>query len=305
MGWLLQPFPRQAELAERFRQRVHQGRLILVGTHDPLAGLLARKAGFDALYLSGAAFSASMGLPDVGVLTLEEVVARARALVRATGLPVLVDADTGFGELFNVVRLGRELVEAGVAAVQLEDQEMPKRCGHLSGKRLVPPAVMVQKVRALKQCFPSLVLVARTDARESEGVDGVIARARLYVEAGADIIFPEALQSWEEFHQVRQALPVPLLANLTEFGKTPPLSADDLFALGYEIVLFPVSALRVAAKAMEEFYAHLRQRGSTGEYLGRMQTRAELYELIGYAAYEEFDRLLARSSGKQLEGRSE
>ncbi|GBD07351.1 2,3-dimethylmalate lyase [bacterium HR21] len=305
MGWLLQSFPTQAELAERFRQRVHQGRLILVGAHDPLAGLLARKAGFDALYLSGAAFSASMGLPDVGVLTLEEVVARARALVRATGLPVLVDADTGFGELFNVVRLGRELVEAGVAAVQLEDQEMPKRCGHLSGKRLVPPAVMVQKVRALKQCFPSLVLVARTDARESEGVDGVIARARLYVEAGADIIFPEALQSREEFQQVRHALPVPLLANLTEFGKTPPLSADDLFTLGYEIVLFPVSALRVAAKAMEEFYAHLRQQGSTREYLGRMQTRAELYELIGYAAYEEFDHLLARSSGEQLVGHSE
>lgn len=296
MGWLLQSFSTQAELADRFRQCVQRGRLILVGAHDPLAGLLARKVGFEALYLSGAAFSASMGLPDVGVLTFEELVGRARALVRATGLPVLVDADTGFGEVFNVVRLGRELVEAGVAAVQIEDQEMPKRCGHLSGKRLVPPAVMVQKIRALKQLFPTLLLVARTDARESEGVDGVIARARLYVGAGADVIFPEALQSLEEFRRVREALSVPLLANLTEFGKTPPLSAAELFEIGYEIALFPVSALRVAAKAMEEFYAFLHQHGSAREYLGRMQTRAELYELIGYAAYEEFDRLLANSA---------
>ncbi len=301
MAWLLEPPPVQLELAERLRRLVQGGRLVLPGAHDPLAGLIARAAGFEALYLSGAAFSASMGLPDIGLIGLEELVARARALVRVTRLPLLVDADTGFGEMFTTVRLGRELVDAGVAAVQLEDQEMPKRCGHLSGKRLVPPEVLVQKIRALKQLFPTLLIVARTDAREHEGVEGVIARARMYVEAGADIVFPEALESREEFQAVRAALPVPLLANLTEFGKTPPLRAEEVFALGYEIALFPVSALRVAAKAMEEFYAHLRRTGSAQEYVPRMQTRAQLYTVISYADYDTFDRALASGAAQNAE----
>ncbi|MCS7161958.1 MAG: methylisocitrate lyase [Bacteroidia bacterium] len=288
-AWLLHSLPSQEELVQRFRTRVAQGRLILPGAHDPLAGLLARQAGFEALYLSGAAFSASMGLPDLGLLTLEEVTERARALVRATGLPLVVDGDTGFGEALNVVRLGRQLVEAGVAAVQLEDQEMPKRCGHLAGKRLVPAQVMVEKIRALKRTVPSLVVIARTDAHALEGLRGVLERARQYVEAGADILFPEALTTLEEFAEVRQEVKVPLLANLTEFGKTPSLTAEQLFALGYEIALFPVSALRVAAKAMAQFYRHLRATGSAQAYLPHMQTRAELYELIGYAAYETFD----------------
>lgn len=292
MAWLLGGVVRQEELSERLRQRLRQGRLIIPGAHDPLAGLLARKAGFEVLYLSGAAFSASMGMPDLGLLTLEEVVGRAQALVRVTGLPVIVDADTGFGEVLNVVRLGRLLVEAGVAGVQIEDQEMPKRCGHLAGKRVVPPEVLAQKIAALKRLFPSLVVVARTDAHASEGIEGVLQRARLYQEAGADVLFPEALQSLEEFRLVRSQTTLPLLANLTEFGKTPPLSAEELFALGYESVLFPVSALRVAAKAMEHFYVHLARTGSSREYLPQMQTRAELYELIDYAAYEAFDRQL-------------
>ncbi|MCS6965814.1 MAG: methylisocitrate lyase [Candidatus Kapabacteria bacterium] len=295
MAWLLTEVLPQVQLAERFRQRVQQGRLLIPGAHDPLAGLLARAAGFEALYLSGAALSASMGMPDLGLLTLDEIVGRAQALVRATGLPLLVDADTGFGEVLNVVRLGRHLVEAGVVAVQLEDQEMPKRCGHLSGKRLVPPEVMARKVRALKHLFPTLVIVARTDAHAIEGMEGVLRRAQIYVDAGADIIFPEALQSLEEFRMVRKALPVPLLANLTEFGKTPSLGAEDVFAIGYEIALFPVSSLRVAAKAMQEFYSHLYQHGSSREYLSRMQTRAELYGLIEYSVYEDFDNRLAKA----------
>ncbi len=294
MAWLLEPFAEQAQLAERFRAAMHAGRLIIPGAHDPLAGLLAKRAGFSALYLSGAAFSASLGLPDVGLLTAEEVVRRAAAIVAATQLPLLVDIDTGFGELFNTVRAARELVRAGVAAVQLEDQEMPKRCGHLEGKRLLPAEAMVQKVRALKQLLPQLVLIARTDARAIEGLEGAVERARRYVAAGADAIFPEALHSLEEFRAVRQALPgVPLLANLTEFGKTPPLSAEELFAVGYKMVLFPVSALRVAARAMQEFYEHLQRTGSTQEYLPRMQSRAELYTLIGYADYEQFDRTIS------------
>lgn len=289
MAWLLEPVPSQAELAERFRRCVAQGNLIIPGAHDPLAGLLAKRAGFSVLYLSGAALSASYGLPDLGVLTLEEVVRRAERLVQATGLPVLVDIDTGFGEILNVVRAAQELVGAGVAAVQLEDQEMPKRCGHLAGKRLVSPETMAEKIRAIKRVCPTLCVVARTDARALEGIEGVLARSRLYLEAGADAIFPEALESREEFRQVRQALAAPLLANLTEFGRTPPLTASELFALGYEMVLFPVSALRVAAHAMARFYTHLAQHGSSREYLEQMQTRAELYELIQYNAYEDFD----------------
>ncbi|MFN4218559.1 MAG: methylisocitrate lyase [Candidatus Bipolaricaulia bacterium] len=289
MAWMVEPVPSQAELAERWKKLVAQGRLIIPGAHDPLAGLLAKRAGFSVLYLSGAALSASYGLPDLGVLTLEEVVRRAERIVHGTGLPVLVDIDTGFGEVLNVVRAARELVGAGVAAVQLEDQEMPKRCGHLSGKRLVPPKTLEQKIRAIKRVCPTLSVVARTDARALEGLDGVIARAQRYLHAGADAIFPEALESLEEFRRVRQAIAAPLLANLTEFGKTPPLTASELFALGYEMVLFPVSALRVAARALERFYAHLAQHGSTKEYLEQMQTRSELYELIHYDAYETFD----------------
>lgn len=294
-AWLLGEVPTQATLAERFMERVRKGRLILPGAHDPIAGLLAKHAGFEALYLSGAAFSASMGLPDLGLLTMDEVVSRAQGIVRATGLPLLVDVDTGFGETLNALRLGRHLVEAGIAALQLEDQEMPKKCGHLSGKRLIPAEAMAEKVHALKRFFPSLIVVARTDAQAIEGIDGVIRRARLYVEAGADIIFPEALTTVEEFQRVRAALSVPLLANLTEFGKSPGLSAQEVFEMGYEIALFPVSALRIAAKAMETFYAHLQARGETQSLLPQMQTRKALYELISYDDYEAVARELSAS----------
>jgi len=294
-AWLLREVPAQAVLASQFMERVRRGRLVLPGAHDPIAGLLAKKAGFEALYLSGAAFSASMGLPDLGLLTMDEVVARAQAIVRATALPLLVDVDTGFGETLNVLRLGRHLVEAGVAALQLEDQEMPKKCGHLSGKRLIPPEAMVEKIRALKRFFPTLVIVARTDAQAIEGIEGVIHRARLYIEAGADIVFPEALTTIEEFRQVRAALSVPLLANMTEFGKSPALSAHEVFQMGYEIALFPVSALRIAAKAMENFYAHLQTAGETQSYLPQMQTRKELYELIHYEDYDVIARELSAS----------
>ncbi|MCX8113235.1 MAG: methylisocitrate lyase [Bacteroidia bacterium] len=292
-AWLLRTPPSQEAIAEVFRKRVQTGRLILPGAHDPIAALLAKAAGFEALYLSGAAFSASLALPDLGLLTMDEVVERAQAIVRATDLPLVVDIDTGFGEALNVLRLSRHLVEARVAAIQLEDQEMPKRCGHLAGKRLIPAEQMAEKIRAVRRFAPSLVVIARTDAHAIEGIEGVIRRARLYIEAGAEIIFPEALTALEEFQEVRSALGVPLLANLTEFGKTPPLAAADLFRLGYEIVLFPVSALRIAAKAMLEAYTHLSLHGETQTLLPKMQTRKDLYDLIGYEAYEAVDKELS------------
>ncbi|WP_448576999.1 methylisocitrate lyase [Thermomicrobium sp.] len=297
MSWIRQQPRTQRELAGAFRERVAGGLVVLPGVYDGLSALLARAAGFPALYLSGAALTASRGLPDLGMIGLEEVVERASEIVRATELPLIVDIDTGYGGVLNAARAARELVEARVAGVQIEDQQQPKKCGHLSAKLLAPAEELEQKVRAIKAVAPDLYVIARTDAYEQEGLAGVIARARRYLAAGADAIFPEALPSEEAFRAVAEALPgVTLLANLTEFGRTPAFTAAQVADWGYRIALFPVSALRVAAKAMERLYRTLAAEGTTRGLVGEMQTRAELYELLGYFAYEEFDATLARST---------
>ena len=218
-----------------------------------------------------------------------------RAIVRASGLPVLVDGDTGYGEVLNAIRLVRELEDAGAGAVQLEDQVLPKKCGHLSDRRLVAPEEMARKVAAAVEAARHLRVVARTDALELEGFDRAIARARLYREAGAHAIFPEALRTAEELRAFAAAVPGPLLANMTEFGRTPLLSAAELESLGYKMVIWPVSALRVAARAMENFYRDLASVGTQAAWLDRMQTRRELYDLIGYHDYEALDEAIARS----------
>jgi methylisocitrate lyase len=271
------------------------GILGVPGAHDPLAALLARRAGFRALYLPGAGLTASRALPDLGVLTLGELTDVTRAIVRAVGLPVLVDGDTGYGEMLNVVRLVREPEDAGAAAVQLEDQVLPKKCGHLSDKRLVSPEEMARKVAAAARAARHLRIVARTDAVEQEGLGRAIARARLYRETGAHVIFPEALRTAEELRAFATAVPGPLLANMTEFGRTPLLPAGDLEQLGYKIVIWPVSALRVAARAMEAFSGDLARTGTQASWLDRMQTRRELYQLIGYHDHEALDDAIARS----------
>jgi methylisocitrate lyase len=265
------------------------------GAHTPLAALLARRAGFPALYLSGAAVTASLALPDLGVLALDELVFFTRAICRTVDLPLVVDGDTGYGEALNVMRLVRELEDAGAAAVQLEDQVLPKKCGHLSDKRLVAPDDMARKVAAAVRAARHLRVIARTDALASEGLDAAIARARLYAAAGAHAIFPEALRSVDEIRAFAAAVPVPLLANMTEFGRTPLVTADELAALGYKMVIWPVTALRVAARAMEETYGHLARHGTQQGLLDRMQSREELYDLIGYQAYETLDGAIARS----------
>jgi methylisocitrate lyase len=265
------------------------------GAHDPLAALLAKRAGFDALYLSGAAVTASLALPDLGILTLDELTFFTRAICRAVDLPLLVDGDTGYGEALNVMRLVRELEDAGAAAVQLEDQELPKKCGHLSDKRLVGAEAMARKVAAAARAARSLKIVARTDAVATEGLDSAIARARLYVEAGAHAIFPEALTSAADLGAFAAAVRVPLLANMTEFGKTPLLPADELARLGYKMVIWPATALRVAARAMEECYAALAATGTQTALLERMQSRRELYDVIGYHEYEALDTSIAKS----------
>src|SRR5439155_16389250 len=250
---------------------------------------------FDALYLSGAAMSASMGLPDLGTLTVDEVCFYVRQMARVSGLPILVDGDTGFGEALNVMHMVRSFEEAGAAAVQIEDQLLPKKCGHLSDKKLAEAQDMAAKVAAARKARRHLYIVARTDALEREGLDGAIARAKLYVEAGADAIFPEALNDADAFARFSAEVKVPLLANMTEFGKTPFMTASQFDQLGYKMVIWPVSALRMAAKAHEELYQVLRDKGGAESIVARMQTPSELYSTIGYHDYEDLDSSIVRS----------
>jgi methylisocitrate lyase len=266
------------------------------GAHNGLCALQAKAAGFKALYLSGAAMSASMGLPDLGILTLEDVLFFTRQIVRASGLPLLVDGDTGFGEALNVMHTVRSLEQAGAAAIQIEDQVLPKKCGHLNDKKLASPVDMAAKVAAAARARRSLLILARTDAAADEGLDKAIDRARLYVRAGADAIFPEALTNAEMFAEFATAMKgVPLLANMTEFGKSPAMTADTLQEIGYRMVIWPVSSLRVANKAQQHLYQHLATEGSTLGAVAAMQTRAELYDLIDLKGYEALDASIVRS----------
>jgi methylisocitrate lyase len=266
------------------------GILQLPGVHNGVAALQARAAGFDALYLSGAAMSASMGLPDLGVITIEDVSFFIRQIARASGLPLLVDGDTGYGEALNVMHMVRAFEDAGAGAVHIEDQILPKKCGHLNDKKLASPHEMAIKVAAAAKARRHLFIVARTDAAASEGIEGAVARARQYVAAGADAIFPEALHDADMFRAFARAMPgVPLLANMTEFGRTPFFTAGEFEAMGYGMVIWPVSSLRVANKAQQELYAAIRRDGGTQNMLDRMQTRAELYGTIGYHEFEALD----------------
>jgi methylisocitrate lyase len=253
------------------------------------AAIQARDAGFEALYLSGAAMSASMGLPDVGIITLDEVCFFVRQVARASGLPVLVDGDTGYGEVLNVMHMVRSFEDAGAAAVQIEDQLLPKKCGHLNDKKLAAPEDMAAKINAAARARRDLVIVARTDAFASEGLEGAVARANRYLAAGADAIFPEALGTAEMFRAFAERVDAPLLANMTEFGKTPFFSADEFERMGYKMVIWPVSSLRVANRAQAELYATIKRDGGAQAMLERMQTRAELYATIRYADFEALD----------------
>jgi methylisocitrate lyase len=270
--------------------------LVVPGAHNALAGIQARRAGFEALYLSGAALSASLGLADLGIVSLEELGLFTRAICRSSGLPLIADGDTGFGGVLNVMRTVRELEDAGAAAVQLEDQILPKKCGHLNDKRLVPPEEMAAKVAAAVRARRHLKIIARTDAAEVEGIEAAIARARLYHAAGADMIFPEALTTAEMFRRFACEIDAPLMANMTEFGRTPYFTAKQFQEFGYRLVIFPVSSLRVSARAVEELYTCIRREGSARLMLDRMQTRAELYETIGYSEYEALDSAIAQST---------
>jgi methylisocitrate lyase len=281
------------EKRQGFRAALKSGKLLrFPGAFSPIVAMAIQRHGFDGVYVSGAALSADLGLPDIGLTTLSEVAARGGAIARVTDLPALIDADTGFGEALNMARTIQTLEDAGLCGCHLEDQVNPKRCGHLDNKSLVTTQTMVEKIRGAvgARRDKNFVIMARTDARASEGLNGAMARAKAYADAGADAIFPEALANENEFEKFRKAIKVPLLANMTEFGKSKLLTAKQLSDLGINIVIYPVTTLRLAMKAIERGLAAIKKEGSQSSLIGEMQTRAELYELLRYKDYERFDK---------------
>src|SRR5213596_2625949 len=271
--------------AARLRELIAKGAIMLPGVPNAAMARQVERVGFDAVYVSGAGMAnATAGVPDIGLLSLTEVAQLAGYIARAVKIPAILDADTGFGGSENVARTIRELEAAGLAGCHLEDQEFPKRCGHLSGKSLIASADMEEKIAAAVAAKrdKDFLVIARTDARAIESFDGAVKRAQAYVAAGADAIFPEALQTKEEFRDFTKEVEVPLLANMTEFGKSPLLPFDELRELGYRMVIFPQSAFRVSMRATAEFLRDLKARGNQRDWLERMQTREELYQLLDY-----------------------
>ena len=269
----------------QLRQLIAQGPVMLPGVPNAAVARLVERAGFDAVYISGAGMAnATAGVPDIGLLSMTEVVRLAGYIANAVKIPAIVDADTGFGGAENVARTIRELETADLAGCHIEDQEFPKRCGHLAGKSLVDVDEMAERIKAAVRARrdQDFFIIARTDARAVEDFGRTVERARSYVEAGADGIFPEALQSSEEFKAFAREVKAPLLANMTEFGKSPLLSFQQLSDFGYRMVIFPMSAFRVSMKASEEFLHDLKKRGTQSGWLDKMQTRKELYELLDY-----------------------
>ena len=282
-----------SEKRKDFRAALKLGKLLrFPGAFSPLVAMAIERHGFDGVYVSGAALSADLGLPDIGLTTLSDVAGRGGAIARATDLPAIIDADTGFGEALNAARAIQTLEDAGLCGCHIEDQVNLKRCGHLDNKSLITSQSMVEKIRSTVSARrdKNFLIMARTDARASEGLDGAIARAKAYVDAGADAIFPEALADEGEFEKFRKAIQVPLLANMTEFGKSKLLTAKQLSDLGFNIVIYPVTTLRLAMKVIETGLATIKAEGSQASLVSEMQTRAELYELLRYEDYAQFDK---------------
>jgi methylisocitrate lyase len=289
--------------ASRLRLLISQKDCIVApGVFSPSVALLAQRAGFKATYLSGAAYSGLLGLPDLGLTTLSEVTTAAGQITSRVGLPLIVDIDTGFGEAVNLSRTINEMERVGVAGVQIEDQMMPKRCGHLDGKQLVETEEMVAKIIAAREASRTgIVIVGRTDAASVEGIDSAIERAKIYLRAGADVIFPEALRNREEFGEFSKKVTAPLLANMTEFGKTDYIPVRDFAKLGYRVVIFPVTTFRVMMKAVQDSLKELSLKGTQKGLLDRMMDRKEFYGLIGYDEFEKLDRVTASKARKILD----
>lgn len=289
---MLHPTKTAAEKRALFRQSLATGNLLrFPGAFAPLVAMQIEELGFEGVYVSGAALSAELGLPDIGLTTLTEVSGRAEAISRVTSLPAIVDIDTGFGEVANVARTVQTIEAAGLCGCHIEDQQFPKRCGHLDNKQLVATEEMTRKIKAAvdAKTDDNFLIIARTDARGVDGFEAAVERAKRYVEAGAEMIFPEALADESEFAAFREAIEVPLLANMTEFGKSPLLSTKQLTNLGYNLAIYPVTTLRLAMKAVEDGLRSLAEQGTQQSVVEQMQTRKRLYELLRYAEYAEYD----------------
>ncbi|PRA80239.1 methylisocitrate lyase [Microbacterium sp. MYb66] len=281
-----------AEKRRLFRERLRSGELLrFPGAFNPLSARLIEQKGFDGVYISGAVLSADLGLPDIGLTTLTEVAGRAKQIARMTDLPAIVDADTGFGEPMNVARTIQELEDAGLAGTHIEDQVNPKRCGHLDGKAVVDEDTAIKRIRAAADARrdENFLIMARTDIRAVEGLDAAIDRAKALVDAGADAVFPEAMRTLAEFEAMAEALDVPILANMTEFGKSELFSVDQLRDAGVNLVIWPVSLLRISMGAAGRALDTLNEEGHLTSKLGEMQHRADLYDLIDYESYNHFD----------------
>ncbi len=280
------------------RKLVSDGIVMAPGVFNGISAIMAERRGFKAIYLSGSGVAGSMGLPDLSLTTLSEVIEETRRIKLVSSLPLIVDIDTGFGEVLNVERTIREVERSGASAVHMEDQVLPKKCGHLEGKKLIQPYEMVEKIEAAvkSKTNKDFMVIARTDARSVEGIDGAIDRAKLYLKAGADGIFPEALETKEEFREFSEKVGGILLANMTEFGKSPLLSSKELGELGYRIVIYPLTAFRGVLKRMDEIYSSLYKNGSQQEIMNDIMTRKEFYEVINYQSFEDEDRKLKQKS---------
>ena len=284
-----------ADKRVEFRNAISKGDLLMMpGAHSPITARIIEELDFDGIYISGAALSAELALPDIGLTSLSEVAQRGRQIARVTDLPAIIDADTGFGEALNVARTVQEFEELGLAGCHIEDQITNKRCGHLDNKILVDLEVMVQKIKAAAEVKKdqNFMIMARTDAKGVEGLTASIDRAKAYVDAGADAIFPEALAEPKEYEKFRSEIKVPLLANMTEFGKTPLYSKKQLQEFGYNIAIFPVTSLRLANKAVEDGFKQLKEDGTNSQIVDLMQTRKRLYQLLHYEDYNKFDQNL-------------
>ena len=282
------------------RRLISKGIVVTPGVFNGISALIAERHGFKALYLSGSGVAGGMGLPDLSLTSLSDVVEEVRRIKLVSGLPLIVDVDTGFGEVLNVERTVKEIERAGASAIHIEDQVLPKKCGHLEGKKLVEVEEMVEKIQAASKSKKNkdFIVIARTDARSVDGIDSAIERAKLYQRAGADGIFPEALESEEEFKEFAKKVKGILLANMTEFGKSPLLSAKELEKLGYRIVIFPLTAFRGALKKIDEVYSDLSKKGTQREFISNMMSRKEYYDLINYSSYEDEDKKLKEKSTK-------
>ena len=278
---------------KRLKSLIDDNQYVLTpGVFSPLIAMMAEKKGFKSLYFSGAAFSAMKGIPDIGIFTFQELFDAVIEITKMSNLPLIVDVDTGFGEVINVTRTVSDLESIGVAAIQIEDQLFPKRCGHLEGKEIIEANEFAKKIYAAKSVSKDMLVIARTDAKAVEGIDSAIERAKLYKDAGADIIFPEALETEEEFKFFAESVNGEMLANMTEFGKTPYYPAEKFADMGYKIIIYPVSSLRIALNAISDLFDEIMKTGTQVKFVEDMLTRKDLYNLINYDSYVKMDESL-------------